>query len=118
MSDEQQANDIQSLTDQRVVITLGGQTYSARRATLYDIGLINKFRKEQEDTGNTVNLELDAELFILCELLKPDHVFTPEQLAKSLPVAGVLEVAKALEQLGFTLPQTPATPSSGANSMP
>ena len=110
MPEEGQTEAIQALTDQRVAITLGGQKYSARRATLYDIGPINKFRKEQEDVGNTVNAELDAELFILCELLKPDHVFAPEQLAKSLPVASVLEVAKALELVGFTLPQPTATP--------
>ena len=110
MPDQQPTDAIQALTDQRVTITLGGMPYSARRASLYDIGLINKFRKEQEDAGNTANAELDAEIFILCELLKPDHNFTPEQLAKSLPVMGVLDVAKVLEVLGFTLPQTAATP--------
>ena len=110
MPDEQPTEAIQALTDQRVAITLNGQTYSARRANLYDIGLINKFRVDQEQSGNAANAELDAEIFILCELLKPDHDFTPEQLAKSLPVASVLEVAKALELLGFTLPQPAVTP--------
>ena len=110
MPDEQQTDAIQALTDQRVTIILDGKPYSARRSTLYDIGLINKFRKEQEDAGNTANAELDAEIFILCELLKPEHEFTPEQLAKSLPVGAILDVAKALEVLGFTLPQPAATP--------
>ena len=117
MSEQNQTEAIQALSDQRVEIILGGHTYSARRATLYDIGLVNAFRARQEQANNP-NIELDAELYILCELLKPNHELTPEQLAKSLPVAGILDVAAALERLGFSLPQETVNPSSGATSTP
>src|SRR5437868_678246 len=98
---------LDALTNQRVQITLGGALYSARRATLYDVGLVNRFRREREQAGDDANIDLDASLFVLCELMKPNASFTVEQLAQSIPFTAYTDIPAALEAVGFTLPQVP-----------
>ena len=100
---------IEVLTDQPVVIKLGGKEYKARRASLYDLGLLNKYIREKTKQGDDANLDLDSSVYIICELMKEidPNVPTPEQLAKSLPpFEGLLEVREALKVLGFKVPQS------------
>jgi len=113
MSNQDQT--LEQLTDQRVSVTLGGKRYSARRATLYDVGLVKKYSAEKQKAGDDGNLDLDASLYILCELLKPEYPGTPEQLAKDIDLTTYEDLTQAIQELnsvlaslGFRLPQLPA----------
>lgn len=101
-------DDIQALTDQQVTLSIGGKSYQARRANLYDLGVVQRFRRKLEDAKDTANIEVESSLFLLCELIKPFQAdLTPEKLTKSIPVDAANDVAKALEQCGFLAPKPP-----------
>ena len=111
MNDEDKQLDV--LTNQRVSFVLGGTNYTARRATLNDIGRINRFRKEKEQAGDDANIELDASLFILCELMKPNFDFTPDELGEKFDLTryddllgAITEINDVLAKLGLKAPQS------------
>lgn len=97
---------IEPLTGQSITVSLGGKSYQIRRASLYDIGLMNKFRREKIDKKDDANVELESIFFLLCELMKtwtPD--MTPDKLAQSIPFENYKDVVDAMEKAGFKLPQ-------------
>jgi hypothetical protein len=98
-------DELEALTGQPVDIKLGKKNYQARLASLYDLGQMESFRKKQLAAGESNELEIV--LFLLVELIKD---FTPditiEKLGKSIGVGDVKDIPIALEQLGFTQPQT------------
>lgn len=105
---------LQALTNQRVSFSLAGKPYSARRATLFDIGLVKKYSAEKQQAGDDANLDLDASLYILCELMKPEYAGTPEQLARDIDLTHYDDMTQAIQELntvlaslGFRLPQLP-----------
>lgn len=106
MNNEEQKLD--ALTNQSVTISLAGKSYQARRATLYDIGLMNRKRAELTAAGDTGNIDMDVTLFVLWQLLKEDNpsIESPEALAKSIPFEHFKDVTDSLEVVGFKLPQT------------
>lgn len=100
---------LDALTDQKVTFSLGGKNYTARRATLFDIGTMNRKRNELVEKGDTGNIDMDTIMFLLFELMKDysPEVTSPEQLAKSIPFESFKDVTTALEILGFKVPQPP-----------
>jgi len=105
MNNDEQKLD--ALTNQKVTISLGGKSYQARRATLYDVGLMNKKRNELTKSGDTGNIDMDTVMYILWVMLKGDNpeLTSPEDLAMSIPFENYQDVLKALEIVGFKLPQ-------------
>lgn len=106
MNNDEQKLD--ALTNQKVTISLGGKSYQARRATLYDVGLMNKKRKEILSSGDSANVDMDTVLYILYELLKDDNpqITSAEVLAKSIPFENYQDIADSLVAVGFKVPQT------------
>jgi len=108
MNNEEQTLD--ALTDQPVEVTIGGKQYKARRATLYDVGVMNRKRKELTDAGDTANLDVDTAIFVLYELLKDaDPTFpyaSAEEFTKHIPFSAVKDVTTAFETVGFNSPQS------------
>lgn len=104
MNEEQK---LDALTNQTVTISIGGISYQARRATLYDIGLMNRKRQELKNSGDTGNIDMDVILFVLYQLLKEYNpkITSPEVLAQSIPFEHFKDVTDALEIVGFKLPQ-------------
>src|SRR5690348_1649226 len=98
---------LDALTGQPVTISLGGKSYTARRATLYDVGLMNRKRQELIKAEDTGNIDLDVTFYTLYELLKDNNpsITSPEALAKSIPFEYFKDVTDALEQVGFKVPQ-------------
>lgn len=110
---DESTKQLDALTNQRVSFTLAGKTYSARRATLNDIGRINRFRADKVKQGDDGNLELDASLYLLSELMKPNYELTPEQLGDLFDLTQygdilevIAELNTILESLGLRAPQT------------
>jgi len=103
---DKNVDKIEPLTGQSVTISLGGKSYTVRRASLYDIGLMNKYKREKIEKGDDANLDLDSIFFLLCELMK-DYTpgMTPEKLAKSIPFENNKDVIDAMGKVGFKLPQ-------------
>lgn len=101
---------LDALTNQEFFLNLGGKSFSARRATLYDVGLLNKFIKKKRDEGDDANLDLDSSLYVLFGLInkeKHPELTSPDDLAKILPpFDGVIQLTTALEQVGFKVPQS------------
>lgn len=112
-NDEQQ---LDALTGQTVTISLGGRSYQARRATLYDVGLMNRKRKELQDKNDTGNIDMDVTIFILYELLKDFNkaITSPEDLAKLIPFDRFQDVVDSMSVVGFKLPQKPESQVAGA----
>lgn len=106
MNNEEKKLD--ALTNQTVTISLGGKNYTARRATLWDVGLMNKERKRILDSGDSANVDMESTFFILFELMKgysPEGITSPEDLAKSIPFENYQDVMDALTLVGFKVPQ-------------
>mgnify|MGYP001282618548 CR=1 FL=1 len=106
MSNQDQT--LAALTDQRLPVTLGGKTYTARQATLYDFGQFLSYLKRQGGALDDPSTNLQGLLYLLTELMKPDFVVSPDELARTLPFTGATEVTEALATLGFTVPQAVA----------
>ena len=102
---------LDALTDQPITITLNGVPFKARRATLYDVGSLNRFIKQKKDAGDDANLDLDSSLYILWDLIqdKEQHpdIKDYNDLAKKLsPFKGIIELTDALKVVGFEVPQS------------
>jgi len=109
---DEPTQQLAALTDQRVSFTLAGKPYSARRATLNDLGMINRYRRDKEQSGDDANLDLDASLYILTQLMEPDYHLTSEELGAKFDLTqynDITEVIKELngilESLGLRAPQ-------------
>jgi hypothetical protein len=101
------ADEISSLTEQPVSITLGKNTYQAERLNMYNLGQYNRYREERTQKGETANLESDAMFYLLSLLIKPfTPNITPEAIAKGIPFADAKDIENALMAVGFTKPQT------------
>jgi hypothetical protein len=97
-------DEIDVVTGQPVTITLGGKNYTAHRATLYDLGLLNRFKAQKEKDGDIGNLDIDMALFLLGTVIEPS--ITPDELSKLIPVSAVDEIKEAFAVVGFKMPQT------------
>lgn len=103
---DKNVDKIEPLTGQSVTISLGGKSYTVRRASLYDIGLMNKYKREKIEKGDDANLDLDSIFFLLCELMKATEPnMTPEKLAQSIPFENHKDIIDAMEKVGFKQPQ-------------
>lgn len=97
---------LEILTGQPVTLSLGGQSYTARRVTLYDIGLYEKYRRERIEKGDMVNIDTDAILFLLSELMKPWHPdMSAKNIALSIPLENMGDITTAVIAVGLKLPQ-------------
>lgn len=106
MNNDEQKLD--ALTNQTVTISLGGKSYTARRATLWDVGLMNKERKRILDSEDSANADMESTFFILYQLIKdfnPPGIDSPEALAKSIPFENYQDVTDSLALVGFKMPQ-------------
>lgn len=109
MDNENQKLD--ALTNQPIDILLNGVTFKARRATLYDVGSLNRFIKEKKDAGDDANLDIDSSLYIIWELIQDKEQYPDikdyNDLAKKLsPFKGIVELTEALKLVGFEVPQS------------
>jgi hypothetical protein len=106
MNNDEQKLD--SLTNQTVTISLGGKSYTANRASLYDVGLMNKERKRILDSGDSANADMEATFYLLYVLMKPYQpagINNAEDLAKSIPFENYQDVIDSLAVVGFKMPQ-------------
>ena len=101
-------DEIDVLTGQLVNITLGGKNYTAHRATLYDLGLLNRFKAQKTKDGDTGNLDIDMALFLLGTVIEPS--MSGDDLSKLIPVSAVDEIKEAFKVIGFKMPQTKVQP--------
>lgn len=100
-------DEISSLTEQPVTITLGKKSYQAERLNMYHLGLYSRYRNERVVKGDMGNLEADSIFYLLSILIKPfTPDITPETIAKGIPFANTKDLENALFAVGFTKPQT------------
>jgi len=98
-------DDLEILTNQRVRFTLGGKEFTARRGTVGDAGRAAKFVAERKEQDDNVNLEIDSNLYILSECMKPDFNYTYQELADMMPFNELLRINDIMETLGFQDPR-------------
>lgn len=102
------SQNLDALTSQTVTISLGGRSYQARRANLYDIGVMNKEKKRILNSEDSENADMEVTFFLLFHLIKdynPQGIFSPEDLMKSIPFENYQDVTNALAAVGFKKPQ-------------
>lgn len=100
-----QEDALSALTDQPITINLGGKSYTVRKATLYDLGVMEQYQRKLAKEGSDIEPQLAVALYMLTELMKPHHNLTPKELGLSIPMDAYESVIDALEQVGFKKPQ-------------
>ena len=110
MNDEK---NLQALTNQPVTISIGGKEYTARRATLLDLGLSADYQKKLEEGGQTISSGMFTGAWLLVRLMKQWHPeLTVEGLLDLMDPTKPEELSNALGKVGFLAKTPPATKDS------